>query len=270
MYDRNMEVLNMFPYDNQFAQWCEDVCKWSTKSIYLNTYIISDFFSYLREAKLPDDPQKILPGTIKVYILHLQTDRNLSNRTINKYLTSIRRYFHFLYVYNLTNNYPMADVRGLYYNRAQTFTINWQYRIPDMIGKVTPETILLLTAIALGYAPEELLGLKREIVQQVNNTKIRDYIEDYLITSKSPTFFITRRGHTPKSMRPIINNAKKDEKNLHLKLTPVSLRQGFIYSQVSDPKLSDMELSQRLHCSLRRITYYKDQLQNVHLQQFEF
>lgn len=260
----------MFPYQKDFEEWCKNVKHFSKKTINLNIYVVNNFFAYFTDKLKSNSFASVNSIDIRGYIDNLYNQHNLSARTCNKYLTNIKRFFMFLYVSNYIDKYPVANIRGISYNRHLSYYINWLNLIPSMIGIVAPDTIKLLTAFSLGYEKQDLLNLKINIIDQVHNIALHNYLAEYLNFSKtSNSFFTDQRGNSIKTLMTIRRHTKPDEKVLGMPLSPYKLRQGYIYTKVSDHTLSDDELAKKLKCSQKRLAYYKNNAQILNLIDFK-
>lgn len=261
----------MFPFYKQYLNWLKNIKHFSEFTIYLDQHIIEDFFDYFRDTTSLENVTAVTKNSIEDYLVYLGSTRKLQKNTINKYLISLKRYFSYAYTSGLNDKYPLANIRGFSLEREKEFVINWEDHIAEMIWTVSPETIFLLTAIALGYKNDELLSLNQNVVSKVSNDEVRRFLTQYLnYHAKTDAFFITRHGTRPKSLQTIFSHVKEDEKVLRMPLTVSYLRQSYIYSKVIDRKLNDKELMAILRCSSRSIAYYKTQANKYRFKIFTF
>ncbi|WP_076461489.1 tyrosine-type recombinase/integrase [Limosilactobacillus caccae] len=256
----------MFPYQEKYLNWCETVDLLSTRSVQLSQFVINDFFAYYADQHSTDQIglNQVTNADIRNYIAHLKEDRHLASRTVNKYISHLKKYFTYLYEQKLIKNYPLTTIKGLSFNRSGHYQIGWQRDIRLMIGHVKPATIKLLLAISCGYHPDELLQLKWGDI----NSRLED---DRLSAAlkKAPDFqlanddYLFTDGRSEDSGRPLTsmvalaNRVKDDREVLNLNLAPSKLRNSFVYSQVIREDMTDHQLMQLLHCNQKTLSYYR-------------
>lgn len=262
---RALTILN----EQEFINYCHQQRKLSEETIKLNLYVIKDFFGFYSATTASNSFKITTNADIRDYLHYLSTERQLSPRTVNKYLTNLKRYFTFLYGYGLIDKYPLFDIKGITYNRNITVYINWLNSINNFIGSVSVDTIRLLSAISLGYKPEELLNLSSSCISKVNNNVLKTYLEDHLIFAKSTSaFFLDKRGHKMESLKSLYNHTKPDEEIIKMPLSPYKLRLGYLYTFASNPRYTDSFLLSKLRCSPKRLAYYKENAQRFNLVDF--
>ena len=135
---------------------------------------LSNFWIYF-SANMPNDPNinNVTSSNIRDYLIQLDQKEHLSKKTINKYLSYLKKYFIFLTENHLISNYPLYNVKGISFKRRETIIINWMPYINNFLGKeLHPETIKLLILIAKGYDLDQLLNVRwDDINSKLSNKK---------------------------------------------------------------------------------------------------
>lgn len=260
-----MIILNNFPYQSVFNNWLLGERKLSSNTAIRTAEAVNHFWNYYttnsnKEATL----NNINQSTIAEYLDFLEQHVNLKRSTINKYLSYTRSYFNFLYDHNLIQHYPLLNIKGRHFSRQHTYKVNWMKFLPTLINlsQLHDETKLLLICISLGYNTKEILKLKLStIISQVNNRKIKNYLEDCKNNRKSenPYVFETPTGNPYASQYHIEEHIMPDREFLDMTLTIQSLRRSYIYS-IIEKNYTDNELLKKLNVNARSLVNYRKNL----------
>lgn len=88
---------SVFPYQNSFIEYCQNIQKLSEYSIKMINYDIGNFWRYY-SVKFPNNTniKEVTSSDIREYLIQLDQKEHLSKKTINKYLSYLKKYFIFL------------------------------------------------------------------------------------------------------------------------------------------------------------------------------
>ncbi|MGN8864439.1 site-specific integrase [Lactobacillus amylovorus] len=256
-----MKTTNLYPYQNIFINYCRKIQKLSEYSINMINSNLSNFWIYF-SANMPNDPNinNVTSSNIRDYLIQLDQKEHLSKKTINKYLSYLKKYFIFLTENHLISNYPLYNVKGISFKRRETIIINWMPYINNFLGKeLHPETIKLLILISQGYDLDQLLNVRWDDI----NSKLSNTLKRYLINNldftktSNPYIYQGKRIDKYTSLDRVTSVVKKDQQLIAFPTTPRKLRQSYILSIVSNPRLSDSQILKILRISKNSLSYYK-------------
>ncbi|QDR73607.1 hypothetical protein FOD75_10950 (plasmid) [Limosilactobacillus reuteri] len=264
----------MFPAQDTYMEWLK--VKYSPNTQIIDVEVLTDFFSYVADQHIGEsrNVSSVTESDIRSYLDNLQSKRKFAPRTINKYLTTLHRYFRFLTANGVLKIDPSYSVKGLKFNRKKRIVINWYPHIRKIIrsGSVSPDTIKLMVVIGVGGTPQNYLEFQwNDIESKVNNKVIKRYIENHVDFSKTanPIIFQDKKGNAITTNEAILAKTKGDRSTLNMPLSPTDLRLGYIYSIVNKPNQTDEKLMKRLQCSLSSLIYYKKNALSYELVDFE-
>lgn len=258
--------MSDFPYDKSFKKWLDMNPNLSHYTATRITQIINHFWNYYY-TNSNESPvlEEINTSTIRDYLNFLEVNLGLKATTINKYISYLRHYFNFLYSHNLISNYPLLEIKGRYFQRVHTYTIDWMDKISEIskLPNIHPDTVKILICISLGYKPKQLLNLKyKEVISHLHNTELSQYLKNCLdfTKNKNPYIFSTRKG-TAYGFESNVQRKIKNDKNLIglPSLSFAELRRSYIYSYVSKD-LTDTELIKKLNINLKSLQNYRRNL----------
>lgn len=256
----------MFPYQEKYLSWCQTSDLLSERSTQLSRFVINDFFAFYADQHTEDEIglQQVTNADIRNYIAHLKEDRHLASRTVNKYISHLKKYFTYLYEQKLIKTYPLTTIKGLTFNRSGHYQIGWQRDIRLMIDHVKPDTIKLLLAISCGYKPDELLQLRwQDITSQLKDDQLAMALKEnpaFQLANDRYLFTDSRSQNNDRpltSMVALANRVKDDRETLNLNLAPSKLRNSFVYSQVIKKNVTDIQLMRLLNCNQKTLSYYR-------------
>ena len=256
----------MYPYKQEFEQWCKTNKSLSDSTIERISLAINSFWNfYINNAPTNANVSSVNESDLRAYLTNLETKSNLKPSTINKYLSYIKNYFKYLFSHNLNSFYPTLRLKGREINRKRLYKINWDKDIAKLTKyeDINPLTIKLLTAISLGYLPKDVLKLKfADVINKLDNNTLINYFENNLKQEKiKDQYFITNKFNRPYSYESSIQaQISKDAELLDMPLTLSSLRLGFIYTYLNKSNLSDSDLRNKLNLETKSLIYYKQQL----------
>lgn len=266
---------NSYPEQSQFIEWCRTINHLSNQSISMINMAVISFWKYYKANSI-NEPiiSNVTASDVEEYLSILESKENLQIRTINKYLSYLKKYFKFLASYKYIDSYPLFTLNGHQFNRKITIFTNWASEIPNLLDKnVQPDTIKLLVLISLGYDTNELLSIRwKQITERINNKILKSFLRENLIFDKTlnPYIFQTRKGEPVKTIEAIMHRVRKDQKILNMPLSPIKLRQSYILSCVSDDTKSDAELKKTLNIGDKTLSYYKYCVNYYNLKDYSF
>ena len=166
-----MKSTDLYPYRNIFINYCRKIQNLSVASVNMINQILINFWKYY-SVNSSHDPNinNVNSSDIRDYLIQLDQHEHLNKKTINKYLSYLKKYFIFLTENHLISNYPLYNVKGISYQRKETIIINWMPYINNFLGKdLHPETIKLLILVSQGYDLDQLLNVRWDDI----NSKLR-------------------------------------------------------------------------------------------------
>lgn len=255
-----------FPYENKFQTYCKQKKKLADSTISLATKSISTFWDYYTGYVGKDaDVNDVKAGDIRNFLASLEENLQMKSNTVNKYLSHIKMYFVFLSEYGYIITYPLLTLRGNRFDRKQKYIINWMNQLPEIIkiDGIHPETIKMMAAVAAGFKPKEIVALRTNaLLDKVKNDEVKQYIVDHTDYSKGddPYIFSRKNGDHYASDFKINQTIAPDRSKIGMQLTSHKLRMSFVYSIISNHKLSDNEILQTLNISIKSLNYYRKNL----------
>lgn len=256
-----MNSTTAFPYQVPFIDHCQNIQNLSKYSIGMIISDVGKFWKYY-SVKFPNNPniKNVTSADVRDYVIQLDQQEHLSKKTINKYLSYLKKYFIFLTESHIISNYPLYNVKGISFKRRETIIINWMPYITNFLRKdLHPETIKLLILIAKGYDLDQLLNVRWDDI----NSKLDNTLKRYLINNldfnktSNPYIYQGKRIDKYTSLDRVTSVVKKDQKLIPFPVTPRKLRQSYILSIVSNPSFSDTQLLKILRISKKSLSYYK-------------
>lgn len=257
-----MNLSNLFPYQTSFIENCRKVQHLSEYSIRMINSNVGSFWKYY-SIKFPNNPniKNVTSSDVRDYLIQLDQKEHLSKKTINKYLSYLKKYFIFLTENNFINSYPLFTLKGISFKRRENVIINWMPYISQFLKTdIHPETIKLLTLISLGYNLDQLLNVRwNDISDKLNDSELKKFMSVHLNFDKTPNPYIFQGQRIAKftSLDRITSKVKKDQALINFPITPRKLRQSYILSMISNQNLSDEQLIDKLHISNKSLGYYK-------------
>lgn len=256
-----MNSTTAFPYQVPFIDHCQNIQNLSKYSIGMIISDVGKFWKYY-SVKFPNNPniKNVTSADVRDYLIQLDQKEHLSKKTINKYLSHLKKYFIFLAENNLIESYPLFTLKGISFKRRETVIVNWMPYISNFLNKsIHPETMKLLIVISLGYDLDQLLNIRWDDI----NSKLSNTLKRYLINNldfnktSNPYIYQGKRVDKYTSLDRVTSIVKKDQQLIAFPITPRKLRQSYILSIVSNPSLSDNQLLKILHISKKSLSYYK-------------
>lgn len=255
-----------YPYQKAFQRYCKQERHYADSTMQIVNLSINVFWRYFQGGS-DEEPsiKEIQAANIQEFLDSLETNLDLKKNTINKYLSHIRLYFTFLYSHGLIDHYPMLEINGRKFNRQRRYVINWMPYIPKIaaIKNIHPETIMMLVAIAQGFTPNQALKLRySSVIGGVTDPKLKYYIKSHLNFEQDDDPYILGKkfGGFYSSDFHLIQKVKPDRKLLGMELTLQSLRLDYVYSLLSQGKMTDDELMQKLHINAKTLVYYRQNM----------
>lgn len=265
-----------FPYENKFRIYCKQKKQLADSTIALAAKSITVFWNYY-SANLGSNAaiDNVTSSDLRNFLDSLEQKMHFKSNTVNKYLSHLKMYFIFLNEYGYISSYPLLTLRGNKFDRKQKYVINWMEQLPEItqIKKIHPATIKMMAAIATGYKPKEILTLRANtLIDQIKNPVVKDYLKTHtdFTQDADPYLFATKNGDHYASDFNINQSIAADRDLIGMQLTSHKLRMSYVYSILSNPKLSDDDLLKTLRISLKSLNYYrKNMMLYVETEKFE-
>lgn len=252
-----------FPYENKFQLYCKQKKQLADSTISLAAKSITTFWNYYA-ANIGSAAaiSNVTTSDLRNFLDSLEQKLHFKSNTVNKYLSHLKMYFIFLNEYGYISSYPLLTLRGNKFDRKQEYVINWMDHLAEItkIKNIHPATIKMMAAISLGYKPNEILTLHvRTLIDQINDPIIKDYLVKHTDFSKdaNPYLFATKSGNPYASDFNINQAIATDRKLIGMQLTSHKLRMSYVYSILSNSKLSDNDLLKTLRIPLKSLNYYR-------------
>lgn len=257
-----MNSTTTFPYQVPFIDHCRTIQNLSEYSIGMIISDVGNFWKYY-SIKFPSNPniKNVASSDVHDYLIQLDQKEHLSKKTINKYLSYLKKYFIFLAENHLIESYPLFTLKGISFKRKETIIINWMPYISNFLNtSIHPETIKLLIVISLGYDLNQLLNIRwLDVSDKLNDINLKKFLFDNLTFDKTPNPYIFQGKRIDKytSIDRITSKTKMDQHLIDFPINPRKLRQSYILSIISNQTLSDEQLLDQLHISQKSLGYYK-------------
>ena len=252
-----------FPYQKQFRSYCKQKKKLADSTISLASKSVDTFWNYYA-ANLGEEAEvnNVRASDIRNFLDSLELKLHMKSNTVNKYLSHIKMYFIFLSEYGYIVGYPLLSLRGNKLDRRQHYIINWMSALPDLtkIKNIHPETVKMMTAIAAGFKPKEIMTLSTNtLLENIQNSEIKEYIKAHTdFTQNSDPYLFARKNGEPYASDFNINQRiAPDREIIGMQLTTHKLRMSYVYSILSNHHLSDNEIKQKLRISMKSLNYYR-------------
>ena len=253
-----------FPYESKFRTYCKLNKKLADSTISLACSSISTFWDYYSgsldstEAKV----ENITAGDIRNFLDSLENDLHMKSNTVNKYLSHIKMYFVFLSEYGYIITYPLLTLRGNRFDRKKHYVIGWEDHLSELVQvkHIHPETIKMMTAIAYGFKPKEIMTLRtNELLAKVKENDVKEYIQNHtnFDHTEDPYLFARHDGKHYASDFNINQKIAPDRSIVGMPLTTHKLRMSFVYSILSNSKLTEADYIAKLRLSMKTLNYYR-------------
>lgn len=252
-----------FPYENKFRIYCKQKKQLAPSTILLAAKSITTFWNYYATNIGPNASiNDVTTSDIRNFLDSLEQKMHFKSNTVNKYLSHLKMYFVFLAEYGFINSYPLFTLRGNKFDRKQKYVINWMSHLNELIQikQLHPETIKMMTAISLGYKPDEILTMRiNTLLDQITDSHLREYLQTHTgyTQDANPYLFATKSGDHYASDFNINQKIAPDRDLIGMQLTSHKLRMSFVYSILSNPKLSDEKILKTLRIPLKSLNYYR-------------
>lgn len=219
-----------------------------------------DKFSLFLKTRDQENPREITPETLSSFIKYLQQSTQLSTRSINRCIVSVKQFFKYLLIEGLIDNDPTENLVTPRTGKTipDTLTVEEVEKILSVPqNKNTPEGIrdsaMLEILYATGLRVTELVELKQNSIEldqgyvtafgkgrkerivpigKRSLGKVKDYLVNsrpYIIRERiSDYLFITRRGtkFTRQGFWKLIKTYA-DEAGIFKEISPHTLRHSF-------------------------------------------
>lgn len=252
-----------FPYEQKFQTYCKQKKQLAPSTIALAAKSITTFWNYYATNIGPNASiNEVTTSDIRNFLDSLEQKMHFKSNTVNKYLSHLKMYFVFLAEYGFINSYPLFTLRGNKFDRKQKYVINWMSHLSELTPntKLHSETIKIMAAISLGYKPDEILTMRiNTLLDQITDSQLKKYLQVHTDYSQdaNPYLFATKSGDHYASDFNINQKIAPDRDLIGMQLTSHKLRMSFVYSILSNPKLSDEEILKTLRIPLKSLNYYR-------------
>lgn len=268
----------VYPFQNQYEFYLTTVKRYKERTMINANFAISTFWKFYLGSDSDGSISNVTETDVRSFFDYAETTVSLENSTLNKFLVHLKGYFAWLNANNLIKRLPTLFINGRPINRKSTVMINWVDHIEDFLNddRLSMTTRKILLAISLGNLPKYLIDLTNgdillQLKLKANNKVIENNFLKQIMTSKKDTdyFFPTSwNGHEGEKLKTNVvlrTNLSNDSDLLPFKSNLTSLRQSYVYTKVSNLKLSDQQLLEILKCNLKTLIYYKNNAQQFNL-----
>lgn len=253
-----------FPYEDKFRIYCKQQKKLADSTISLACSSISTFWDYYSGSldATEANVENVTTGDIRNFLDSLENKLHMKSNTVNKYLSHIKMYFVFLNEYGYIITYPLLTLRGNRFNRKQHYVIGWENYLSKLIQikNIHPETIKMMAAIACGFKPKEIMILHvNELLAKVKENDVREYIQNHtnFANNDNPYLFARRDDKHYASDFNINQKIAPDRSIVGMPLTTHKLRMSYVYSVLSNSKLTEADYIAKLRLSMKTLNYYR-------------
>lgn len=258
-----------FPYQKNFNEWCksQNLAPQTITSINQSIFYFWNYF--LKNSNSEPKITNVSSQDIRSFIDYLEQYQHKTISTLNKYVTHLKKYFSFLYNHQLVKKYLFTDLHGYTFDRTPHICIDWIKNLKEIISwsEISLTTKKVLILIAYGFDPKTFLNLTKSDISSIKNPDYRAILTTN--TDENPLIFQTKTGKEISALTSLTRKIAPDKKVLNFDLTPRKLRLSYVYAQVNDPSLSDLQLMELLQCSRKSLTYYRNQLDKIKLAPFD-
>lgn len=257
---------SIYPYQYKFELYLSEKRHYSSSAIIDARKSVSQFWTYfINNRKNGHSVTDVNETDIRAFLIFAKNELHLASRTVNKYLTYLRRYFTFLFEYQNLPTLPTISIKQLKFNNAKTVIINLKPYLSEIISdtQLSDTTKKAIVLASYGIKPRNFTRLRfNDIKSIINDTAIINWLKNHLNFSKmnNPLIFSKKNGTGFKDNQVLYLALKEDQKYTPIKLSFTDLRSSYIYSIISDLSLSDDQLFKLLNINLRTLTYYKNNL----------
>lgn len=236
---------------------------------------ISQLFSFLaaNHNEGPIDINTVTTNNLRQYVDYLRAHKRLNDRTYNKLLSQLNRYFQFLFTHGASNQLPTLPLHGQAQEKKTAASQEWLNKL-DLILKddaVHPYTRLTLLLCAHGYTSQEFLqaGFYREFQQLDLKTEperqfkqsFTSFIQPLQARQKCHDLFLKHRYDPdhPRLTAPALHKyLQHDRSYLGFNVNPQALHRSYILTFLqSHPDDSDNRLMSTLRLDPSSLLYYR-------------
>lgn len=161
-------------YIDGFIQYIKHEKRYSNHTIKSYQIDIDQFASYLKETFETTHPQKVQPSFIRSWLVSL-IDSHISNRSINRKISTLKSYYKYLLRNNLVQNNPMDKIISPKVSKKLPVFVE-ETNINDFFDafvfqdsyKGALDRMILEMFYATGMRLSELINLKQQDVDLVN------------------------------------------------------------------------------------------------------
>ncbi|WP_297953761.1 integrase [uncultured Lactobacillus sp.] len=253
-----------FPYEDNFRTYCKQKKKLATSTISLACSSISTFWNYYSSSldSTEANAENVTAGDIRNFLDSLENNLHMKSNTVNKYLSHLKMYFVFLSEYGYIITYPLLSLRGNRFDRKQHYVIGWENHLSELIrvNGLHPETIKMMTAIASGFKPKEIMILHvNELLDRIKANDLKEYIKNHTdFTNTDDPYLFSRHDGKPYASDFNINQRiAADRQIVGMPLTIHKLRMSYVYSVLSNSKLTEADYIAKLRLSIKTLNYYR-------------
>jgi len=194
-----------------------------------------DKFSLFLKTRDQENPREITPETLSSFIKYLQQSTQLSTRSINRCIVSVKQFFKYLLIEGLIDNDPTENLVTPRTGKTIPDTLTVE-EVEKILSVPQNKNTLKQNSIELdqGYVTAFGKGRKERIVPIGKRSlgKVKDYLVNsrpYIIRERiSDYLFITRRGtkFTRQGFWKLIKTYA-DEAGIFKEISPHTLRHSF-------------------------------------------
>lgn len=235
---------------------------------------ISQLFTFLTDQHGgPIKVDAVTSNDLRQYINQMRAETRLNDRTYNKVLSQLNRYFNFCFSAGVSHHLPTIDLHGQAQPKKAAISTIWLNKLPIILAdeQVHPYTRLTLLLCAHGYTSQEFLqaGFFREFkrlqfkksFEQQFLTVFRDFIQPLQALQGCPDIFLKQRysSANPRLSAPALHKyLQHDRTYLGFSINPSDLHRSYILHNLQNhPDWNDQQLMQRLRLDPASLLYYR-------------
>lgn len=263
-----------YPYHKSYLNYLQNVIHASPEATANAENSINYFWRfYLGVRQNQAQIEEVKASDIRAFLDYLELDHKYTFRTINKYLTYLRKYFTYLFEYQNIKTLPTISVRDRHIDRSKTVVTNLLPFLDDFLANqelsLTSKKALLLTLY--GFSVKRLIILHfSDVKGQINQKSHLAWLNTNLtFDNPNPLIFSKTGGQALSSDRMIRLSLAADQEKVALPLSLQDLANSYIYTLVANPKISDQTLTDKLHCSRKTLNYYKSNLDKYQIVDYQ-
>lgn len=236
---------------------------------------IRQLFIYLTDlhGETPVAADSVTDNDLRSYLNQLRADKRLNDRTYNKLISQLNRYFRFCFSSSISHHLPTLELHGHAQAQKAKLDYEWLAKLPLILAddQVHFYTRLVILLCAHGYTSHEFLqpGFFHEVRKHpfkdaFEQTFLKQYaafIRPLQALQGVPDLFLKQR-YDPKdpllSAPALHKYLAHDRQYLGFSINPSVLHRSYVLQNLQDhAEWSDQQLMTRLRLDPASLLYYR-------------